>query len=103
MMCWVTRNGGGLNLTKQDWFKHGALFLLAVVAFGVAGIALTNPRGPGEAVSPVAAGSPVATPIAAATPSPTPTPTATATAQQLKIQLPAQPVLLNSWRFVHFR
>ncbi|WP_083510435.1 SGNH/GDSL hydrolase family protein [Pseudarthrobacter sulfonivorans] len=77
-------------MTKQEWFKYGALFLLAVVAFGVAGIALTNPRGPGEAVSPVTASSPVATPTATATPAPT----VAATAQQLKIQLPAQPVLL---------
>ncbi|WP_371876040.1 SGNH/GDSL hydrolase family protein [Pseudarthrobacter sp. SSS035] len=89
-MCRVTGNGGGLNLTKQEWIKYGALFLLAVVAFGVAGIALTNPRGPGEAVSPVTASSPVATPTATATQAPT----ATATAQRLKIQLPAQPVLL---------
>jgi acyl-CoA thioesterase-1 len=87
----VTRNGGRrLNLTKQEWIKYGALFLLAVVAFGVAGFALTNPRGPGEAVSPVTESSPVATPTASATPAPT----ATATAQKLKIQLPAKPVLL---------
>ncbi|MCO4276550.1 GDSL-type esterase/lipase family protein [Pseudarthrobacter sp. HLT3-5] len=77
-------------MTKQEWIKYGALFLLAVAAFGVAGIALTNPRGPDEAASPVTASSPVATPTATASP----TPTATATAQQLKIQLPAQPVLL---------
>jgi lysophospholipase L1-like esterase len=77
-------------MTKQEWIKYGALFLLAVVAFGVAGIALTNPRGPGDAVSPVTASSSVATPTATATPGPT----ATATAQQLKIQLPAEPVLL---------
>lgn len=79
-------------MTKQEWIKYGALFLLAVVAFGVAGIALTNPRGPGEAVKTVAASSLAPTPTAAATPSPTPT--VTATAQQQKIQLPAQPVLL---------
>ncbi|MHA7299613.1 SGNH/GDSL hydrolase family protein [Pseudarthrobacter sp. MDT1-22] len=77
-------------MTKQEWIKYGALFLLAVVAFGVAGIALMNPRGPSEAVSPLAASSPVATPTATLTPAPT----ATATDHQLKIQLPAEPVLL---------
>lgn len=88
----MTRNGGGLNVTKQEWIKYGALFLLAVVAFGVAGIALTNPRGAGEIVTPVTASSQAATPTATATPSPTPT--ATATAQGLGIQLPSEPVLL---------
>lgn len=88
----MTRNGGGLNVTKQEWIKYGALFLLAVVAFGVAGIALTNPRGAGEVVIPVTASSQAATPTATATPSPTPT--ATATAQRLGIQLPSEPVLL---------
>nr|WP_231938664.1 SGNH/GDSL hydrolase family protein [Arthrobacter sp. B6] len=88
----MTRNGGGLNVTKQEWIKYGALFLLAVVAFGVAGIALTNPRGAGEVVIPVTASSQAATPTATATPSPTPT--ATATAQRLGIQLPVEPVLL---------
>ncbi|MET3175539.1 UNVERIFIED_ORG: acyl-CoA thioesterase-1 [Arthrobacter sp. UYCu721] len=79
-------------MTKQEWIKYVALFLLAVVAFGVAGIALTNPHGPGEPAAPVAASSSAATPTATA--SLAPVPTATATAQQLKIQLPAQPVLL---------
>lgn len=88
----MTRNGGGLNVTKQEWIKYGALFLLAVVAFGVAGIALTNPRGADEVVIPVKASSQAATPTATATPSPTPT--ATATAQRLGIQLPSEPVLL---------
>jgi acyl-CoA thioesterase-1 len=87
-------------MTKQEWIKYGALFLLAVAAFGVAGIALTNPRGADEPVNPVAARSLAATPTATAslaptpTPTPTSTPTAVATAQQLKIQLPAEPVLL---------
>ncbi|MGY4543922.1 acyl-CoA thioesterase-1 [Arthrobacter sp. UYNi723] len=81
-------------MTKQEWFKYGALFLLAVAAFGVAGIALTNPRAPGEAVSPVTASSQVATATPTPTATATPAPTATATAQQLKIQLPARPVLL---------
>jgi lysophospholipase L1-like esterase len=88
------RNGGGLNVTRQEWLKYGALFLLAVVAIGVAAYAMTNPRGPGEAVGTVPAATVATTPTATATPSPTPTPTAAATAQQLKIQLPAQPVLL---------
>lgn len=86
----MTGNGGGLGMTKREWTKYGALFLLAVVALGVAGIALTNPYGPHEAVGPVTASSPVATATATAFPAPT----ATATAQQLKIQLPAEPVLL---------
>ncbi|BAS10579.1 hypothetical protein AHiyo4_40010 [Arthrobacter sp. Hiyo4] len=59
-------------MTKQEWIKYGALFLLAVAAFGVAGIALTNPRAPGEAVSPVTASSPAATPTATATRHPQP-------------------------------
>lgn len=86
----MTGNGGGLNLTRQEWITYGALFLLAVVAFGVAGIVLTNPRGPGDAAGPVPASSPVATPAATVTPAPT----AAATAQPLKIRLPAEPVLL---------
>lgn len=36
----MTRSAGGLNVTKQEWIKYGALLLLAVVAFGVADIAL---------------------------------------------------------------
>ncbi|MET3164387.1 UNVERIFIED_ORG: lysophospholipase L1-like esterase [Arthrobacter sp. UYEF10] len=74
-------------MTRREWIKYGALFLLAVAAFGVAGIALTNPRGPGDAVSPMPASSPAATPTTA-------TPAPTATVQQLKIQLSTQPVLL---------
>lgn len=77
-------------MTKQEWIKYGALFLLAVAAFGIAGIALTNPRGPGEAVGPVTASYPMATPTATATPAPT----AIAMTQQLKIRLPAEPVVL---------
>jgi acyl-CoA thioesterase-1 len=79
-------------MTKPEWIKYGALFLLAVAAFGVAGIALTNPRGPDEPAAPVAASSLAATPTA--TSSLAPTPTATAAAQPVGIQLPAQPVLL---------
>ncbi len=79
-------------MIKREWIKYGALFLLAVAAFGVAGIALTNPRGPGEPVAPVAASSLAATPTATA--SLARTPTATATAQRVGIQLPAEPVLL---------
>jgi acyl-CoA thioesterase I len=99
-MCRVRRNGGGLRVTKQEWIKYGALFLLAVVAFGVAALALTNPRGLSEPAPvqarPVAAptapasAAPTATPSAAATA----TPTASATAGRLGIELPAKPVLL---------
>lgn len=97
-MSRVTRNGGRLNVTKQEWIKYIGLFLLAVVAFGVAAIALTNPRGANETVNPVTvtppSATPTATPTATATPSPTPTPTATATAEPLGIELPAEPVVL---------
>lgn len=92
MMCRVTRNGVGLSVTKRAWLKYGALLLLAVVAFGVAGIALMNPRGADEPVGAVTASQLPATPSATATP--TPTPTAAPTAQTLGIQLPAEPVLL---------
>jgi lysophospholipase L1-like esterase len=90
MMCRVTRNGGRPSITKQEWVKYSALFLLAVVAFGVAAIALMNPRGAGEAVDPAPASRTPAT----ATASPIPTATATATGKQLGIVLPAEPVLL---------
>jgi acyl-CoA thioesterase-1 len=98
-MCRVTRNGGGPRLTRHEWVKYGALFVLAVVAFGVAALALTNPRGAGEPASPLAARS-VAAPTAAASAASTPTPsasasgTATAAAARLGIELPAKPVLL---------
>lgn len=87
----VTRNSGRRRITRQEWLQYSALFLLAVVAFGVAAIALMGPRGAGEAV-PVPAGSPAATPTATA--SPASTPTASAPAQQPGIELPAEPVLL---------
>lgn len=91
-------------MTKRDWIKYAALFVLALAAFGVAALALMNPRGFGEAES-VPASSLVVTPTPTATtaaPSatPTPTPTATATptasptAPQPKIELPAEPVVL---------
>ncbi|MDQ0000556.1 SGNH/GDSL hydrolase family protein [Pseudarthrobacter sulfonivorans] len=87
-------------MTKQEWIKYGALFLLAVVAFGVAWIALTNPRAPEEPAGALSATLPAATPTGPATSAPAPTATATATpsasatAQRLGIELPAQPVLL---------
>lgn len=87
----MTRNGVRRRITRQEWIQYSALFVLAVLAFGVAAIALMGPRGAGEAV-PVPAGSPAATPTATAAPAPTPT--ATATAQQPGIELPAEPVLL---------
>jgi lysophospholipase L1-like esterase len=104
-MCRVTRNGGKPRLTKQEWIKYGALFVLAVIAFGVAALALTNPRGAGEAARPLPVNQ-AAAPSAAAPSAPAPTPTATATAAAtasgtaaaaaagLRIELPAKPVLL---------
>ncbi|WP_242633211.1 SGNH/GDSL hydrolase family protein [Arthrobacter sp. S39] len=88
----MTRNGSRLSGTKQEWIKYAALLVLAVVAFGVAGIALAGPRSPEEPAAALEA----VTPTAAATPtaSPTPTATATATTQRLGVQLPAEPVLL---------
>lgn len=86
-------------MTKQEWLKYGALFVLAVVAFGVAALALTNPRGLSEP-APVQA-RPVAAPTAPASAAPTATPAVTATtpttsaaAARLGIELPAKPVLL---------
>ncbi|MDQ0689887.1 acyl-CoA thioesterase-1 [Arthrobacter sp. W4I7] len=92
----VTRNGGRPSIGKQEWVKYGALFLLAVVAVGVAAVALLNPGGAGQAVNPAPASRTTARATATATASlnPTPTASATATAQQLGIELPAQPVLL---------
>jgi acyl-CoA thioesterase-1 len=93
----VTRNGGRPSITQQEWVKYGALFLLAVVAFGVAAIALMNPGG-GVAVNPAPASRTTATARATATasasPASTPTASATSTAQQLGIELPSEPVLL---------
>jgi acyl-CoA thioesterase-1 len=80
-------------MTKNEWIKYGALFVLAVAAFGVAAIALMGPRSTGEPaavrVSPTAT-----TATATAHPASTSTPTATATAEQPGIRLPAEPVLL---------
>jgi lysophospholipase L1-like esterase len=82
----------------QEWIKYGALLVLAVVAFGVAALALMNPRGLGEAEPPVPASAQVATPKASAAlpsaPTASPAPTATATAAQSAIALPDEPVLL---------
>ncbi|MDR6413327.1 SGNH/GDSL hydrolase family protein [Pseudarthrobacter sulfonivorans] len=94
----MTRNGRGLNVTKQEWIKYAALFLLAVAAFGVSWLALTNPRGASEAVSPVTVTPPSATPTATVTPTanatPSPKPKPKATAERLGIELPAEPVVL---------
>lgn len=88
-------------MTRQEWIRYGALLVLAVVAFGVAALAVMNTRGPGDAAgtataTPAASPSATATPSASATPGPTPTATQTAaaSAQPLKIRIPAQPVLL---------
>jgi lysophospholipase L1-like esterase len=94
-MCRVTRNGGRPSITKQEWIKYAALFVLAVAAFGVAALALMGPRNVGEAV-PLPVSPLAATPSATASlaPSPTATPTATPTTQPLRLELPADPVLL---------
>jgi acyl-CoA thioesterase-1 len=98
-MCRVTRNGGRPRLTRQEWVKYGALLVLAVVALGVAALALMNPRGAGEPASPLPArpaAAPTATAAAASTPTPAATAsgTATAAASRLRIELPAKPVFL---------
>ncbi|MEV7572240.1 SGNH/GDSL hydrolase family protein [Pseudarthrobacter sp. NPDC089323] len=94
------RNGGRM----QDWMKYAALAVLAVLAFGVAALALMNPGGLGGAAEPLPASIQVATPAASAAPSspevpttaatPTSTPTATPTAPPAGIELPAEPVVL---------
>ncbi len=92
----MIRSGGRPRITRQEWVKYAALFVLAVAAFGVAAIALMGPRGTGEAL-PAPATTLAATPTGAtASPTPTPTPTAAAaaTVRQLGIELPAEPVLL---------
>jgi lysophospholipase L1-like esterase len=92
-MCRVTRYGRRPSITEKEWIKYAALFVLAVAAFGVAAIALMGPRGTGEAL-PAPITSLTATATASASAAPAPTATATATAQQLRIELPAEPVLL---------
>ena len=86
------RNGGGM----QDWVKYAALAVLAVLAFGVAALALMNPGGLRGAGEPVPASIQAATASATLSPTPTASPTATAaaTATQAGIELPAEPVLL---------
>ncbi len=82
----------------QDWIKYAALAVLAVLAFGVAALALMNPGGLGGAPESLPASIQVATPVAAAASSspavPTATPTAPATAPPAGIELPAEPVVL---------
>ena len=86
----------------QDWMKYAALAVLAVLAFGVAALALMNPGGLGGAAEPLPASIQVATPAASPAPSapafPTataaPTSTPTATAPPAGIELPAEPVVL---------
>jgi hypothetical protein len=96
----VKRNGGGIGVTRQGWITYGALLVLAVVAFGVAALALMTTRGTGDAASTTTATSAAASATASATASasaiatPAPTTTPTASAQPPKIQLPAKPVLL---------
>lgn len=82
-------------MLKWEWIQNGALLVLAVITVGVVVFALIEPGGTGEA-TPVTVAPPSAAASAVTQPAtaPAPTPTPTATAQPLKIQLPAQPVLL---------
>ncbi len=90
----MRRNGGGFNITKREWIQYGALFVLAVVAFGVAALALMNPRAGETAGTVVPVSRPAVTPTPTPTASPAPTPTPTAAARRLGLELPARPVLL---------
>ncbi|MET1086764.1 MAG: SGNH/GDSL hydrolase family protein, partial [Arthrobacter sp.] len=89
----MTRNGVRPSITKQEWIKYAALFVLAAVAFGVAALALMNPRGPVEAV-PAPAAIVAATPTATASLAPAPTAPAAAKTQSARIALPAEPIVL---------
>lgn len=94
----MTRNGAGLSMDSRKRIRYGALLVLAIVAFGLAGLALANQRGAGEAVKTVSVIPPAAPPTTSATPSatapPAPMPSATVAPQQLGIKLPPEPVLL---------
>lgn len=78
-------------MNKRQWIKYGALLMLAVVAFGLAGLALVKQRGPTEAANTATAAQPAVTQTATAAPTPTQT---AAVVQQPRIQLPAEPVVL---------
>lgn len=93
------RPAGGAFGSGRDWLKYGGLFVLAVLAFGVAAIALMGPPNPDEAgpaaASPAAATPSAAVPTITASVAPTPTGTAApATGGTPGIELPAEPVLL---------
>lgn len=87
----------------RGWIKYAALFVLAVAAFGVAALALMGPPAADDAL-PAAVRPLPATPTATTAATPPSTATATAsttatatgasTAPPLRIELPAQPVLL---------
>lgn len=94
MMYRVTGIGGGLSVPKQVWIKYVALLLLAIVAFGVAALALATQRGTDQAVSTVATSPSATTLTATASPIAAPTPSALPTARTPRIQLPEEPVLL---------
>lgn len=90
-------------MTGRNWIKYAALFVLAVAAFGVAALALLNPRGLGGApepaaslvVTPAATAAATGAAAARATEAPaTAAATPSATAGQPGIELPAEPVLL---------
>ncbi|HEU4667926.1 MAG TPA: SGNH/GDSL hydrolase family protein [Arthrobacter sp.] len=78
---------------RRDWLKYGGLLVLAVVAFGVAAIALMGPRTPDEA-GPAPVSPSAAAPSVTSAPPPTAAPTAAGTPGALGIELPAEPVLL---------
>ncbi|HET7784259.1 MAG TPA: SGNH/GDSL hydrolase family protein, partial [Arthrobacter sp.] len=93
------RPAGGAFGSGRDWLKYGGHFVLAVLAVGVAAIALMGPPNPDQA-GPAAATRSAATPSAAVptvTTSVAPSPTGTAapaTGGTPGIELPAEPVLL---------
>lgn len=91
----MTRNGGRPRIVAREWIKYAALIVLAVAAFAVAALALMGPPAVDDA-RPAPAGPLAATPTASASPTAaaTATATATATAPPVRIELPAEPVLL---------
>lgn len=103
----------GSVASRQDWLKYGGLVVLAVLAFGVAAIALMGPRNP-DGPAPVAPGTAASAPASTApastaqtgaapagteaaatgTASASPSPAPSASAGQPVIELPDRPVLL---------
>lgn len=88
------RLAGGAFRSRQDWLKYGGLFVLAVVAFGVAALALMGPRTPDDDGGRAPAGPSAVASSAPASVAPSPAFTGTATPATVGIELPAEPVLL---------